>query len=286
MSRKAPDLDAVRREIDNLDERIHDLLMERATALGRIASTKAGQGLFLRAGREAQILRRLVARHRGALPVHALARIWRELISALYRVQGPLEIAVHAPDKSASYWDLARNHFGSVTPMTLHRSAPAVLRLVNTRPNTVAILAAPQDGEADPWWRNLAFAAPGAPRVLAKLPFLLDPPGQFEKVSALVVAMADPEPTGLDISLIAVSAAAETISRARVVETMQKNGFNVAAVISATAGGEHLHLIETPEFITLDDARLAALIPASDGVIQRVGSLGAYASPQRAPASN
>ena len=64
---------------------------------------------FLRPSREAQIIRHLIARHRGALPAASVSRIWREMIAALYPLQAnAVKVAVHGPNKSAARWDLAR----------------------------------------------------------------------------------------------------------------------------------------------------------------------------------
>ena len=91
-------LDALRREIDRIDDEIHDLLMRRAAVAGEIRRSKGpDNGSYLRLGREAAILRRLVARHSGSFPKPALVRIWREIMAALTQLQGPFSVAVFAP---------------------------------------------------------------------------------------------------------------------------------------------------------------------------------------------
>ncbi|MFM7416430.1 MAG: chorismate mutase, partial [Alphaproteobacteria bacterium] len=64
-----PALQALRAEIDALDDAMHDLLMRRAGVVARMAASRAkvGAGSPLRPGREAAVLRRLLARHSGAL---------------------------------------------------------------------------------------------------------------------------------------------------------------------------------------------------------------------------
>lgn len=281
MSVTANDLDALRREIDQLDDRIHDLLMQRAAAVSRIPALKgAGNGLFLRPGREAQIVRRLIQRHRGAFPAAALARIWREMIAALYRVQGPLRIAVHAPEKSVGYWDLGRSHFGSVTPMTLHRQAATVLRTVSENTHTLGLLALPQEGEADPWWPHLASHAPGTPRIIGRLPFVDDSEGRLESLNAFVVARAEPEPSGEDVSLIALVVAPDAISRGRIGDMLQKaNLAGRVLAASASAGGDQLLLLEVSGFVASGDSRLLAFLEAIGAATASAIPLGAYAVP-------
>src|SRR3546814_7390778 len=68
MSDNTPSLDDLRRQIDYIDDAIHDLLMRRPD-LGRQIGRATGQGgVFIRPGREARVLRRLVARHTGPFP--------------------------------------------------------------------------------------------------------------------------------------------------------------------------------------------------------------------------
>ncbi|MBJ7251796.1 MAG: chorismate mutase, partial [Acetobacteraceae bacterium] len=70
-------LQALRAEIDALDDAMHDLLMRRGAVVARMAGsrTKSGAGSPLRPGREAAVLRRLLGRHSGALSRGAVFRI-------------------------------------------------------------------------------------------------------------------------------------------------------------------------------------------------------------------
>jgi chorismate mutase len=90
----------LRAEIDALDDQLHDTLMRRAEVVARLAASRAkGQGPALRPGREAVILRRLLARHSGPLPRGALVRLWRELLAAMTAMQSPLPVATCLPER-------------------------------------------------------------------------------------------------------------------------------------------------------------------------------------------
>jgi chorismate mutase len=282
MSTDSSDLDALRREIDKLDDRLHSLLMTRAAKLDGVAQAKDRGAPFLRPGREAQILRRLLARHSGALPAAAVARIMRELISALYRIQGRIKVAVYSPEKSVSYWDLARNHFGSVTTMTLHRTAPAVLRAVSESDDTLGLMTVPQDGEREPWWRHLAFATAATPRVVARLPFIDQPLGRLEPVESLVIGRIAPEPSGDDVTLVVLSAGPQAISRARMTESIAKAGLAGRIVAASGAeGGDQLHLVEIDGFVAESDPRLSVMAKTPAEASVRMVWIGAYARPLR-----
>jgi chorismate mutase len=62
-----PSLSDLRREIDHIDEAMHRLLMERGDIIDRLIAVKGTQesGSAFRPAREAEMMRRLVERHRG-----------------------------------------------------------------------------------------------------------------------------------------------------------------------------------------------------------------------------
>ena len=120
-------LATLRREIDRIDESIHALIIDRTKIVEKVRNAKRDEKIKIRPAREAEILYRLMARHRGGFPKRELARIWRELIVATLSFEGPFSVAVYAAEDAAGYWDLARDQYGSFTPMTRHASARSVV---------------------------------------------------------------------------------------------------------------------------------------------------------------
>jgi chorismate mutase-like protein len=278
-------LEALRDDIDRIDDDLHDLLMRRAEVVARIADAKRGTAdLAMRPGREAMVLRRLIGRHKGPLPREVVTRIWRELIAAMVRLQGPLRVAVCAPERSVGYWDLARGHYGTSTPMTLHRSPFTALRAVTERRGGVGVLPEPQEDDKDPWWPSLASQSEDAPRIIAKLPFANFGEGRFEGLSALVVAACESGPTGDDISLL-ILAGNNQISRARLNDYMREaklDGHCTAVVDRRGDNREYLHLVEINDFVAKKDKRIDALLKLADEDIDRIIRIGGYAVPFRA----
>src|SRR5512146_3039883 len=105
MSPPEPNLATIRREIDSIDDSIHDLIMRRTGLVERIRAAKTGDG-FYRPAREAEIVRRLMARHSGSFPKISLARMWREMMAAITRLQGPFSVAAFVSNDRPGYWDL------------------------------------------------------------------------------------------------------------------------------------------------------------------------------------
>ncbi|MBR0659163.1 chorismate mutase [Neoroseomonas oryzicola] len=260
---------ALRAEIDAIDDAMHDLLMRRAAVVARMAGSRAkGNTTPLRAGREAAVLRRLLARHAGPLARARIVRIWREIFMASTAIQGGFSAAVFAPDPQSGHARLARQHFGPLTPTRVHPTPARALAAVTGGEASAAVLPAPIDGEpaADAWWARL-----DVPRlqVVARLPFLAGPASD---PGALVVAPVAPDPCGEDRSLLMVEAEAGA-QRGRIAQALSGAGFAVTSLILSRAPAATLALAEVEGFLRAEDPRLASL-PWARRII-----LGAYAAP-------
>lgn len=260
---------ALRAEIDTIDDALHDLLMRRAAVVARLASSRAkGATTPLRAGREAAVLRRLLARHSGPLGRSRIVRIWREIFMASTAIQGGFSAAVFAPSPQSGQARLAREHFGPITPMRIHQTAARALAAVSGGEASVAVLPVPVeefDGTEGPWWARL-----DVPRlqVVARLPFVADAGGP----ASLIVAPVPPDPSGQDRTLLLAETGADA-SRARIGQALADAGLEAASLLVARVGDETLALAEIEGFLAASDARLAALPWARRTI------LGAYAVP-------
>src|SRR5689334_9962410 len=95
-------VDGIRREIDSLDNQVHDLLMKRAEMVLKIGEEKRKNNVqVIQPDREIVMIRRLLARHHGPLPREAVVRIWRELVGAVSLLQTGLKVVVCVPDNQA-----------------------------------------------------------------------------------------------------------------------------------------------------------------------------------------
>jgi len=86
----------LRGEIDRIDLAMHRLLMQRGEIIDRLIEVKRtqcagpGGGCAFRPDREAQMMRALVERHHGLLPLDAVEGIWRVIVSTFTFVQAPI----------------------------------------------------------------------------------------------------------------------------------------------------------------------------------------------------
>jgi chorismate mutase-like protein len=274
-----PDLDILRRRIDEIDDRLHDLLVERMAIVAHVAEHKQRSGGVApyQPAREAEILRRLVARNRGALPPASLVRIWRELLAATTSRQGPFTVAVYAPPQGPGFWDIARDHYGSYTPMPAFGSATQVIRAVAEGRATVGVLPMPQEEEADPWWRHL-LSGREAPVVIARLPFGGRGNARSDGGDALAIGRVAPLPTGRDRTLIATENA-PGISRGRLFSMLAGLGLRCTFMASSEHADGGNTLIEIDDFVGADDPRLDRFRAQLGAALYRLLPLGGYAVP-------
>lgn len=275
-------LDKLRRQIDTIDDSMHDLVIERCALAEQIGAIKGNTGLPpLAPGREAEILRRLLARHHGRFPKATLVRLWREMIGGMVAVQASISVGVFMPDRGLGYLELARDHYGSYTPMIPLRSAGQVVRAVADGSATVGIMPMPDREEAEGWWMTLMGESADLPRIISRLPFAGPGPGRGEDVEALVIARINPEPTGYDRSWLALETSPD-ISRARLRSVLGAAGIEPTHLAAThRADDAWLHLAEISGHVLGDDRRITRLIERKQTVMRAV-VLGGYPVPPRA----
>ena len=169
---QAPALDDLRKEIDRIDETMHQLLMERGEIIDRLIAVKKSQetGSAFRPAREAEMMRRLVKRHKGILPLDTAESIWRVIISTFTYVQAPFSVHADLSAGDALMRDSARFHFGFTVPFVAHMGAAAVVAAVSTSKGDLGLVPAFAVPAAGAWWSALEFDA--APKIIARLPFV------------------------------------------------------------------------------------------------------------------
>lgn len=277
MSEGNTPLAALREEINGIDNQIHELLMRRAAIAAHVRDSKQGAPVW-RPAREAQILRRLIDRHEGPFPRTTIVQIWREIVSAMVRLQGEFAVAVYATENNRLCRDMARDHFGAETPLALYSSARAVLTAVQDGSATVGVLPIPEESEATPWWPLLAGMSGTGTAVCARLPFAPSAPGNGD--SALCVATIPPDESGMDRSLFVLRTSPE-VSRARLNDAIAAAGIKPLRLIGrgTPPDGASVFLAELEGFAGPDDPRMAKLTDPDTGLIEAANFIGVYAVP-------
>ena len=217
-------LPGLRQEIDRLDEAMHNLLMQRGEIIDRLIKVKRTleTGSAFRPAREAEMMRRLVERHKGILPLDTAESIWRVIIATFTYVQAPF--CVHAicppvmrPSATlrASTLVLRCRSFLMLAPRawSLRLPAPRASGLVPASVPALELAA----GAA--WWNALELYT--APKIIARLPFVerVDHPAALP---VFVVSRAAPEAMVREVEAWSVRIAGWNAATAREVESSER----------------------------------------------------------------
>ena len=278
----------LRAHIDRIDMVLHDLLRERADVIDHVRKIKGKQHIYIRPGREAQMLRALTGRPQGKLPEGLVVRLWREMISAFTLQEGIVKVAVTVPAKGPDLWDMARDTYGSFTPLMEVPSASAAIKAVQTEKATLAVVPFPQAGDKDAWWPLLAGDKKNVLTVFATLPFEHLKAGRSNARNAmaggLVIGKLYPELTGDDHSFLAMQCV--HVPEGEMKRLLGKAGYKVRSILSETSGrgasAPTLYLIETEGYVGRSDTRLARLRAMLGSRLQYLAPLGGYAVPIKA----
>lgn len=110
-------VDALRKKIDQADEKIVRLLNDRASLAQRIGHHKrlTNQEIYV-PSREQEILQRVSKLNRGPLPAPAVESVFREVIAACRSLEAPLKVAFFGAEASYSHL-AARRKFGATAAL-------------------------------------------------------------------------------------------------------------------------------------------------------------------------
>jgi chorismate mutase/prephenate dehydratase len=113
-SSTTPDLDGIRRRIDEVDRQIQALIDERATFAQQVGVSKGEHAAavdYYRPEREAEVLRNVLLRNKGPLRNEEMLRLFREIMSACLAQQEPLKVGFLGPEGTFTQAAVYK-HFG------------------------------------------------------------------------------------------------------------------------------------------------------------------------------
>src|SRR5436190_137689 len=240
-----PTLADLRAEIDRIDQGMHQLLIERGQIIDTLIKVKKTQesGSAFRPAREAAMMRRLVERHRGILPLETAESIWRVIIATFTYVQAPFSIHADMSAGDAMMRDSARFHFGFTVPFVPHVGAASAVEAVSESKGDLALVPAFATSHGGPWWTALEFTS--APKIIARLPFIVRP-DHPAPLNVFVVsrASADAMVTEVETWSVRVAgwgapAAAAAAALAEII-TVPDTAFDGAALLVSVPAGRKL----------------------------------------------
>ena len=281
----------LRAQIDQVDGVMHDMLRERAQIVEQIRKIKGKQAIYIRPGREAQLLRALAGRPRGAIPDGLITRLWREMLGAFVLAEGAMKVGVYAPQKGDDLWDVARDHFGAFMPLVEYQSAVDVIKALQDGKISVAFVPPPETEDKDSWWPLLAAEKNNALTIFQAAPMENLKAGRSNARHALpmglLVGKLYPELTGDDRAYLALHAA--HVPEDEMKRLLAKAGYKVRALLSQTTGRGNkattIFLAFVEGYIGRNDTRLSRVKAMLGSRLQRLSPLGGFPVPLKAKKS-
>jgi hypothetical protein len=239
--------------------------MERGEIIDRLIAVKQTQetGSAFRPAREADMMRRLVQRHHGILPLDTAESIWRVIIATFTHVQAPFSVHADLSAGDALMRDSARFHFGFTVPFVTHMGAASVVAAVSASKGDLGLVPAFATVGTGAWWTALEFES--APKVIARLPFI-DRPDHPAPLHVFVVSRAAPDAMVHEVECWSVRVSGWGAQAARAVAPLAEviavpdSAFDGAALLVSVPAGGKLAKVTTALVKAGSSVRSTALV--------------------------
>ena len=250
-------LDAIRREIDAIDDQLLDLLTRRIAAAEKVRASKTQAGSLsaspIRPNRESQILRRLTAQANASLSPGLLVRLWRIILSTSTLAQAPVNIHIaRSLGQNVALRVAISEHFGA-TPVEEHDHDSAAVASLQSDPGDICLVK--PDGH---WFEAFVRGLAGGAGVIGSIPAIRT----SVQPALLILGHAQCQPTGEDETLV--------LSTGNL-----PRDFNPAALWQVRSGTHVLSCL--PGFLSDGEGPLAALMRSNATLGLRIA--GRYPSP-------
>jgi chorismate mutase len=263
----------IREEIDAIDAKLHTLLIQRGTVIDELIAIKKNSesGSAFRPAREASMMRSLVERHKGILPLDTIESIWRVIISTFTYVQSPYNVHMDQNAGLSTMRDVARFHFGFTVPLHMHEGPSKVIEVVSASQNDLGLVHAGTKN-TDAWWGDLC--SPEAPKIIARLPFVErenHPAGQ----PVFVISHPVGDASARDVSLFALDHSEDGLSVDDTKTLLESKGIKLIDAFADVVGVRLLvsvqGMVETSDF----SETVATVLPD----FQSAAFIGSHAAP-------
>ena len=186
-------LSELRNKIDAIDDKLLAMLSARAELVLEVGKLKkqSPESNFIRSGREAKMLRELLAKNKNKLPPALIRSLWRSIISASLKLENGLKIALPAGADLPLHLAVI-DYFGSFTEYKEYEAEDEILDSIDKHKVGVFTLSSG-------WWLKLAEKDHQNLKIFAKL-----------SEGIFAVAKLDPEESGNDKTIAITHATTHT----------------------------------------------------------------------------
>jgi chorismate mutase len=266
-----PTLAELRVEIDRIDNAMHQLLMERGRIIENLIAVKRSQdtgGSAFRPAREASMMRQLVERHKGLLPLDTVESIWRVIIATFTHVQAPFTVHADLTAGEASVRDTVRFHFGFTVPFKPHMGASGVIAAIASSKGDLGIVPASSLAGAGAWW--VALEGDAAPKIIARMPFV-ERPDHPASLPVFAVSRSAADSVADEVKVYSVSVSGWSAAAARALAPLVE----MIAVPAGAFDGASL-LVSIPQGQTIEQVTEA--LAKAESSVRSVALVGSHAT--------
>lgn len=274
-------LEDLRFEIEQIDDSIHELLVQRASVSQRIGRVKPFSECPWRPARELVVFSRLLRRHYGTCSKDALLYIWQEIMAGSLLLQGASRLSVYCPTSSRIHVESVYRNFGRSFSASYYECAHMAIDVVVRGESTLAVLPlSAQRSDQEKWLDVLIKARVAGLQVLARVPLIRLPQDEI-KHEALVLGRGEPDRCGIQRTLLLIESSQELyLIRGVLLEALRGIGLK-AKIFNLTEkrSGETWVLVECRGYLVRGSSRLEEISQVLKIESSRLHILGVYPAP-------
>ena len=256
-----------REQIDEIDLKILNLLKDRMEIVKNVGELKKSynEKFYIRANREADMIKNLVNLADNKFPKSTIINIWRKIITSANMSEQALRIAIHNPRNITDYTYLVREYYNNDVPIINYDSANSVVAELENQQAQIGIFALPDSNEdfdrkedtKENWWISLANNRIGL-KIFAKIPFVefAQKDKNSNSIQLVAVAIKEAEKSISDKTLITIETGRE-VNKSAILSAFKEVGLEGKILKSAQVmqfDGIKFHLIEIEGFYLENDA--------------------------------
>lgn len=213
-----PALLKLRHKIDEIDNKLIDLLNQRMDVVDEVAILKRSKGddIFIRSNREADMMRHIIAKLEDKYPKTHIFSIWRKIIAAANLHEQEVKIGLYNPKQVADYKYLIQQYYSEDFEVESFTNAQELLNKLTAKGLQIAILPPPT--AQDFWCESLIGSDV---KIFAKIPFIQNNASDLE---LFCLAIKDVEPSDNDRTLIYLESN-DDLSEEKVESALQSYNF-------------------------------------------------------------
>lgn len=248
-----------RRQIDEIDEKIIDLLKSRMEIVGNVKKfkEKTADQLFIKSAREATIIKNLVEKIGNSIPKSVIVTIWRKIITSANFLEQNIKIGLYNSQNSPENFYLTQEYYGDFIEIINFENLEEIFAQIAKNNIQLAVFALPKnshENQQNNWWIELANQK-NALKIFAKFPFIKYEKNQnLDKNNLVVLGIKEAEESGDDKTILVVKLN-ENIAEKSLRETLEELKFSAKII----ANSEQNYLVEIDGFFKENHEKIQLL---------------------------